>query len=147
MQVFFLKNIKGFAQKGDIKNVKEGYFQNYLFPNKIAILATLGKIKESEEIRKKALIDKERLSADAKDVKKRLENIEIVLIRKSHDAKLYASITEKDIIDEILKIGNVKLGKENILLLSPIKNIGDYEIIVKILDNVEFRIMLKVKGE
>ena len=67
MQVVFIQNVKGIAQKGDIKNVKEGYFKNYLYPNKLAVIGTADKLKQAEEMRKKQVVEKERITADAGD--------------------------------------------------------------------------------
>lgn len=147
MQVIFTQNVKGVAHKGEIKNVKDGYYQNYLLPNRLAILATPAKIKEAEESRKKMVIEKERFVAEAKEIQKKLEGIKISMVRKSHDDKLYAAITEKDLIDEILKKTKVKLEKENIALKGAIKKTGDFEILIKLVEGVEFKLLLEIKGD
>ena len=53
MKVILLQNIKGFGQIGDIKNVSDGYARNFLFPKKLAKIATDGAIKEVEMLQKK----------------------------------------------------------------------------------------------
>ncbi len=147
MQVIFIQNVKGIAHKGEIKNVKDGYYQNYLLPNKLAVLATSAKIKEAAEMKKKMVIEKERFVAEAKEIQKKLEGIKITMVRKSHDDKLYAAITEKDLIEEILKKTKIKLEKEHIAMKGAIKKTGDFEILIKLVDGVEFKLSLEIKGD
>ncbi len=147
MQVVFIQNVKGIAQKGEIKNVKEGYFNNYLYPNKLAVIGTPDKVKQAEENRKKQVVEKERITADAKEIKKKLDGMAIVIKRKCHDDKLYASITEKDLIDEILKKINVRLDRENLDMEGHIKKTGKHEVKIKLAEGISSKITLEVQGE
>ena len=147
MQVVFIQNIKGIAKTGDIKNVKEGYFQNYLAPNKLAVVATPAKLKEAEELKKKMIIEKGRLVEEAKNVQKKLEGLKIVMKRKSHDQKLYAAITEKDLIEEILAKSKVRLTRENFAVPVSIKTTGNVEVALELAEGVGCKITLEVQSE
>jgi large subunit ribosomal protein L9 len=147
MQVVFIQNIKGIAKKGDIKNVKEGYFQNYLAPNKLAVLATASKLKEAEELKKKMIIEKGRLVEEARNVQKKLEGLKIIIKKKSHDQKLYAAITDKDLIEEILAKSKVRLTKDNFSVPVNIKVTGNAEIGLELAEGVSCKIMLEVQSE
>jgi len=142
-----LQNVKGVAYKGEVKNVKDGYFQNFLLPKKVAILATPEKIKEVEELRKKMVVEKERLMAEARDISRKLEGKTYKMKRKSHDEKLYATITEKDLIDDVLKHDNIKLAKENVIFPSSIKKLGKFEVTLKLAENVSCKVHLEVESE
>jgi large subunit ribosomal protein L9 len=147
MQVVFIQDIARVARKGDVKNVKDGYFQNFLLPNKLAALATPAMVKFATEMRKKQTIEKEKLKEQAEEVKARIDGKKITLKRKAKGDKLYGSINEKDlalILEEEFKL---KLGKENIKLSEHIKVAGSYEIPVRLSDTVEAKILLDVKGE
>lgn len=147
MQVVFIQNIKGIARKGDIKNVKEGYFQNFLAPRKLAVLATADKLKQAEEMKKKMIIEKERLVEDAKHIQKKIDGLKLVLKRKSHEDKLYAAITEKDIIEEILTKAKIRLSKENFSSPVAIKSLGMADVNIKLAEGGEFKISLEIKSE
>lgn len=147
MQVVFIQNVKGVAHKGEIKNVKDGYFNNYLFPNKLAVLGTPDKLKQAEEIRKRQVIERERIASEAKDIKTKLEGMSISITRKSHDEKLYAAITEKDLIDEIQKKTNVRLGKDNIVMEKQIKKTGNHTVKINLTEGISCEINLEIKGE
>jgi len=147
MQVVFIKDIAKIARKGDVKNVKDGYFQNYLLPRKLASLATPAMVRFAEEMKKKQVLEKEKLKEQAEEVKAKLDGKKISFKMKSKGDKLYGSIKEKDLAEIIEKDFNLKLGKDSIKLSENIKVAGSYEIRVKLSDTVEAKILLEVKGE
>jgi len=53
MKVIILQNIKGIGQIGDVKSVSDGYARNFLFPKKLAKLATDTALKEVDSLKKK----------------------------------------------------------------------------------------------
>ncbi len=147
MQVVFTGDIKGIARKGDVKNVKDGYFQNYLLPRKLAAPATPAMIKQAEELRKRQVVENEKSKEKAAEIAKMLEGKKITLKSKAKGDKLYGSIGEKEIADAIEKELKVKVKKEDIVLSEHIKVAGDYEVPVRIAEGVEAKILLNVKGE
>jgi large subunit ribosomal protein L9 len=147
MQVVFTQDVKSVARKGDVKNVKDGYFQNYLLPKKLAALATPAMVRFSEEMKKKQVIEKEKLKEQAEELKGKLDGKKLSFKMKSKGDKLYGSIKEKDVAELIEKEFNLKLGKDSIKLSEHIKVAGSYEIPVKLSENVEAKILLEVKGE
>ena len=147
MQVVFIQDIKGIAHKGDVKNVKDGYFQNYLFPRKLAAIATAAMIKQAEVMRKQMVVEKGKIKEQAEELAKKLDGYEIVFKSKAKGDKLYGSIGEKDIADFIEKNLKIRLEKENIGLSEHIKVTGTYEIPIKLSEGVTAKILLVVKGE
>jgi len=147
MQVVFTQDVPSVAKRGDVKNVKDGYFQNFLLPRKLAALATHAMIKQAEEMRKKAMIEKEKVREQAQEIKGRIDGFKITLKRKAKGEKLYGSINEKELAEILEKEFNVKFGKEHILLSENIKVAGSYEVPVRLAEDVEAKILLEVKGE
>lgn len=147
MQVFFLKDIAGVARKGEVKNVKNGYFLNFLSPRKLASKATPAMIKESEKIRANEVIQSERLKSEAKQIAERLNGVKLVIKAKADGTKLYGSITEKDILDELEKSEKIQLEKSSVSLSEHIKVVGQYEIPLVLTEGVVTKIVLDVKGE
>lgn len=147
MQVVFIQDVPSVAKRGDVKNVKDGYFQNFLLPRKIAAVATPVMIRKAEEMRKKASIEKEKVRGQAQEIKSRIDGFKITLKRKAKGDKLYGSINEKELADILEKEFKVKLGKEHILLSEHIKVAGSYEVPVRLAEDVEAKILLDVKGE
>lgn len=146
MKVILLQNIKALGNKGDIKEVAEGYARNFLFPRKLAQAATESGIKNIEAQKAKERegerknIEKMRLLADT------LKEKEIVLKSKEKNGKLFGSISKKDIAGAL---GEKRYGikENNIILSSPIKNTGEYKIEIKLDTGIFFKINLKVEGQ
>lgn len=147
MQVVFTQDVKNVARRGEVKNVKDGYFQNFLLPQRLAVIATVSKIREAEQIKKTQLVQKERIKEEAGEIQKKLEGLKITIKGKARGDKLYGSITEKELIDAIEAKSKIRLGRENLILSEHIKVVGSYEIPVKLTDGVEAKVMLEIKGE
>jgi len=147
MQVVFTNDVKGVARSGDVKNVKDGYFQNYLLPKKLASVATPAMIKLAAEMKKKQVIEKDKLKEQAEELKAKIDGKKVTLKRKAKGDKLYGSISEKDLAEILEKEFKIKLGKDNIKLSEHIKVAGTYEVPVKLSETVEAKILLDVKGE
>lgn len=147
MQVVLTQNVPTLGHKGDVKNVKDGYFQNFLLPRKMAMLATPSAVKQSEEVRKREIVAHERIREQAQELKGKIDIAKVTLKAKAKGDKLYGSITEREIINALEKKLNVRLQKEHLLLSEHIKAVGSYEIPVRLAEGVEARFMLEVKSE
>ena len=105
MQVIFIKDLKGQGKKGEIKEVKDGYAINFLIKRGFAIKKTegsLNKLKEQNE-KDKAIDLKNR--DDALKLKEKLENITLNFKVKTSKDKMFGSISNKQIKDELIKMG------------------------------------------
>jgi large subunit ribosomal protein L9 len=147
MEVLLLQTVSGIGRKGDVKNVKEGYFKNFLLPKKLAIVATEGKIKEAGKLKEMETIQKGRLLDEAKEVAKRLNGLTVTFKSKAKGDKLYGSISEKDIIAAIKEKENVELEKSHLKMSEHLKVVGTYEIPVHITDGAEAKVTVEIKGE
>lgn len=147
MQVLFQQNVAGVGRKGEVKNVKEGFYKNFLAPRKLAIIASEGKIKEAMEMRKHEVVRKDRLTEEAKEIAKRIDGTVIVIKSKAKGDKLYGSISEKDIIEALREKANVELEKDHLKMSEHIKVVGSYEIPVHIAEGADAKIVVEVKGE
>ncbi len=147
MQVILKQNVPALGKKGEVKNVKEGYFQNFLQPKGLAEVATTAKVQEAQEILKKLTVQKERITEQANEIQKKLKGLKITIKAKAKGDKLYGSITEKEIIDALEQKINVRLEKHHLALSENIKVVGTYEIPVHLTDSVSAKVTLEVKGE
>lgn len=146
MQIVLIQNVPNLGRKNDIKNVKDGYFQNFLLPRKLAIAATLSAVQHAEAVRKNELVTQERVHEQAQEIKQKLEGLRVTLKAKSKGDKLYGSITEKEILKALEEKLNVRLGKEHLLLSEHIKTLGSHEISVRLMPDVTSMFILEVKS-
>lgn len=147
MKVILLEDIKGIGKRREIKNVKTGYANNFLFKQGKAVEATKANIeKMEEEIR----LEKENHAkhiADAKKTKEQLEKIKVDLKAKSGpDGKLYGSVTSMDVSDAIEKASGLKIDKRKVVM-DNIKNQGEYDVKVKLFENIAATVKINVISE
>lgn len=144
MEVILKEDIKNLGKAGEVVKVAEGYARNFLFPGNKAIPATEKNIiKIKEEFSKKkqtAEIEKNK----AEEIAKKINGLEIVVSeRASNDGTLYGSVSKTEILKELGKAG-YELDKSNIVLKEHIKKTGVYEVIIKLANNIETKIRIKV---
>lgn len=148
MQIILLKDFKKIGKTGEIKKVADGYAQNFLIPNKIAIKATDTNIKELKE---KKNTESKKYKSELENAKKNKElleknNLEIQA-KKGESDKLYGAITNKNISEHIKDALNIKIDKKKIILKEPIKKTGSYKVKIKLFDNISANINLSIKGQ
>ncbi|OAB47472.1 50S ribosomal protein L9 [Paenibacillus antarcticus] len=143
MKVIFIKDIKGQAKKGDVKEVSEGYAANFLFPRGLARSATDGNMKTLENQTSAEQKRKQQEKDEAAELGKKLEEMTIELKAKSGEGgRLFGAITSKQ-ITEVLAANGVKIDKRKIELNDPIRTLGVTQVPVKL--HPEVKATLKVQ--
>ncbi len=132
MKVLLLQDVKGQGKKGEIVNVSDGYAKNFLFKKGLGEVATIDKI-NSAAIHEQAVLkqkEAEKQEAYAQAAKLKGTEVRIVAAKGSAQGKMFGSITGKEIADELVKLG-YKVDKKQIVLKSPIRVVGNYQVNVK----------------
>jgi large subunit ribosomal protein L9 len=148
MKVILLNDIKGTGIKGEIIKTSDGHARNYLIPRKMAVEATEANIRELE-FKKKNLkrIQAEELTG-ARAFAKELGNMDIVLHAKAGEgSRLFGSITSKDLSEALKEQHNLEIDKRKIILKNPIKELGTYEIEIKVYPQVKGTLKVTITSE
>lgn len=148
MKVVFLEDVPNVGEVGDIKEVAAGYGRNFLIPRGLAVLvdSQAASIVESR-LRKKARLMAQ-IEAEMLELAKRIEGKAIVLKAKAGaKEKLYGSVTNADIAEELEKSIGVTVDKRKIELEEPIREVGSYEITIRLTKDITPKIKLKVAEE
>lgn len=145
MKVIFIKDLKGQGKKKDIKEVSDGYAMNYLIKNGYAVKYT----KTSNEILNNEIKNEKELfelnTKNAKIVKENLEKETITFIVKSGtNNKIFGSISTKQIIDELNKLGYSNIDKRKILIDNPITSLGTHIVKIELFKDVIANLKIKV---
>ena len=82
MKVILLTEVQGKGGEGDVVEVARGFFNNYLGPQKKAVLATAGNLKQLEQRRGNIAKREEKRIADAEALKASLEGKKIFVDAK-----------------------------------------------------------------
>ena len=148
MKVIFLKDVKGTAKKGEMKEVSDGYARNFLIPKGVAKEATASSINDLNQQKTAESLKKQKEEQDAKDLAEKLKAITVTMYSKAGECgKLFGSITSKDIAERLNKEHKIDIDKRKILLDDHIKMLGSHTVPVKLHQNVtaEFRVEVKQK--
>ena len=137
MQVILTKDVKGTGKAGEIVKVSDGFARNMLFPKGLAIEATNANVKSLEKQKANEAAKKAEEKAAAVELATNLDDVKVVIKTKSGEGgRLFGSITSKDIAEETKKQTGLVIDKKKIQLNSPIKNIGKFDIKVKLYPEV-----------
>ncbi|MNC11993.1 50S ribosomal protein L9 [compost metagenome] len=148
MKVIFLKDLKGQAKKGDVKEVSEGYAQNFLFKQGVAAPASDGNIKNLAMQKASEQKKKDQEKQDAKDLGERLKEITLTIKHKTGEGgRLFGSITTKQIAEELQKQKGIAIDKRKMQMEDPIKMIGSFTIPVKLHTEVSSTLQVQVVEE
>lgn len=135
MKVIFLKDVPRVGKRHDVKEINDGYALNFLFPRKLAEMATPANVAALQRRMKEVEITRE-IQGELLD--KNLEEIKnktITIKGKANDkGSLFSAIKQKDLVDELKKEHRIDIREEFILLDKPIKEIGEFDIPIKIKD-------------
>ncbi|PDO10343.1 MAG: 50S ribosomal protein L9 [Candidatus Reconcilbacillus cellulovorans] len=145
MKVIFLQDVKGQGKAGEIREVADGYAMNYLIPRGLAIAATEGNVKALEQRRRSEEYRKAKEKREAEELATRLSQIELKLTAKAgKDGKLFGSITNKQIADELERQFKIVLDKRKIVLDEPIRTVGRTTVELKLHPDVTGRLNVHV---
>lgn len=129
MKVVFTDDVRGVARKGDVKDVKQGYFMNFLLPKKVAMPATKAQIKEGEERQRREMERAQELAQKAADIKGTLSGGSYEVVAKAHEGgKLYGAVHEDEIVEAIKTATDVELNAANIKIEKAIKATGEHTV-------------------
>jgi len=148
MKVVFLEDVPNVAEVGEMKEVADGYGRNFLIPKKLAILADSQAASIIEaQLKKKARLQAE-TEAEMGELAQQLEGKEIVLkARAGAKDRLYGSITTADIAEELSKSAGLVVDKRKIELEESVREIGSYEVAIRLTKDIIPRIKLTVMEE
>ena len=146
MKVIFLKSVKGVANEGDVKDVKEGYAKNFLFKQKLALEATPANMKAHEE-KLESLKEQEKLKiAEAKALAEKLKNTKVEFNQKAGDTgRLYGAVTSQEISDALAKQG-LPVDKKLFDMKEPIKEAGTHTVKVNIYKEIKSQLTVIVNA-
>ena len=147
MQVLLTKDVEKLGKAGEVKEVKDGYGQNFLIAKGLAKLATKEVLnKYKAEQRKKAEL--EALDrAQAKQMQGALENLQLNIAKKvGANNSLFGSLTKEEVASELSKQHRISLDKRA-FELPQIKTLGDFEATVKLGYGLNATLKLKVVAD
>ena len=127
MKVIFLQDVKGKGKKGDVKEVPNGYAQNFLLKNNLAKEANKSSISQLAGQKKAQEKQEAEILEEAKELKGFLEKEETVVELKAkagEDGRLFGSIPSKQIAEGLNKQYNDQSACGSRIATSPIISVS-----------------------
>ncbi len=144
MELILKETISALGREGDVVTVKPGYGRNYLLPQGKAVNATTENLFALEQNRAAIQSRLAKDQAIAEKLAKKISGFNIVIEQLAgDDERLFGSVTNADLAAK-LEESNVKIDKKQILLIDPIKTIGETRVQVKIGFDVTAEIVVNV---
>ena len=144
MQVILLDDVERIGKAGEVVKVSDGYSRNFLFPQKKAMLATEGSLKQYEH-RKRAIEKKlGEKKAEAEGLAKKLEDLTLEI--KAHvgdEGKLFGAITTSDLF-HAFEAKELPVQKKQILIPGPFREVGTHSFKVKLHPEVEVTVQVVI---
>lgn len=145
MKVILLENIKGVGKKDEIINASDGYAQNFLFPKKLALEANkenLAKLKAKQDATSyKKGVEKQ----EAEKIVAKLKELTLqIKVKAGDNGKIFGGVTSKEISEELNHQYKIDIDKKKIILQETIKNLGVFNVEVKLYEGVIGKINVNV---
>jgi large subunit ribosomal protein L9 len=147
MKVLLVKDVKSLGNTGEIKEVKDGYAQNFLIKKGLARLATTQVIEQwKEDEAQKAQMLKDEIN-QFQNYKKQLENITVVITKKAAPVGIQGSVGKEDIVEKLKSAYNIDIDKKSLELKKAIKTTGIHDVDAKLGHGIHANIRIEVVSE
>lgn len=148
MRVVLLQDVPGLGKAGEVRDVATGYGRNFLLPRKLAEFATAAVLKRVEAQHQAEARRQSHAEAEMGSLAQTLEGLEVaVKARVGAMDRLYGAITSGDIAEEIHRISGQDIDKRKIELEEPIRQLGEYEVLVRLSKELVPKIKVIVEEE
>ena len=148
MRVILREEVDNLGNAGDLVLVKDGYARNYLLPRGLAVRADERNVKQLRHTQRAMEARRTRLEDDAKGALKAIEAVGRVVVTKTCGAegKLFGSVTSADIAAAFEARG-IEVAKRQVLLSEPLKQLGDFDVEIKLGQGVRAAIKVSVEPD
>ena len=145
MTVILTEDVKSLGKKGDMVNVNDGYARNFILPKKLGVEANSKNLNDLNlQKANNEKIAAEQLAA-AKELAAKLDAAAVTLeIKAGEGGRAFGSISSKEISKAIADQLSLDIDKKKIVLSTPIKAAGSFEVSIKLHKDVTGKLSVKV---
>jgi len=147
MEVILKEDIANLGKIGEVVRVRDGFARNYLLPRGLVLVANKKNLKAFEHQKKVVADRKQKVMRDAQAVGEQLTGVSLTIaMRSGEEGRLFGSVTNMQ-IEKALKAKGLNVDRRKIHLDEPIKNLGDYEIPIRLAADITVPLKLSVVPE
>jgi large subunit ribosomal protein L9 len=146
VRVILKSEVAGLGRPGDVKDVADGYAQNFLLPRGLAIEATAAEMKVLSRARDAKRAKQDRAHADAEELAKRLSETTLVFkLKAGEQGKTFGSVTNKDIAEALQREHKVDIDRTKVHLPEPLKSLGVHTVEIRLLTDVRANVTVAIE--
>jgi large subunit ribosomal protein L9 len=146
MRVVLKQEVRGLGRPGDVKEVADGYAQNFLLPKGLAIEASAGELKRVAQERASAQLKQDRTHSDAEALAKKLDAVTLIFKLKAGDqGKTFGSVTTKEIADALKREHKINVDPRKIQA-EPLRALGVHKVEVRLLTDVRAHVAVAIEA-
>jgi large subunit ribosomal protein L9 len=144
MKIILLDDVPKLGRRGEVRDVSDGYARNYLVPQKLALAATAGNLRNLESIKATQDGRVSRLRAQAEAQAQAIEALSFSQVRQASDeGRLFGSVGRADIAAFLLQNG-VDVDRRRVMLDEPIKALGEFSVPIRLHSEVTAQLKVSV---
>ena len=148
MKVVLIDEAPGLGIAGDVRDVKDGFARNYLFPKRLAVLATPQELSRADSRRRVEVGRRTKLNLEMESVGERLaEERLLIAVRVGPGGRLYGSVTTTEIAEAINEAMGVDIDRRAVNLAQPIRELGHHQTPVRLAPDVIPDVTITVYAE
>jgi large subunit ribosomal protein L9 len=146
--LLLIEDVEDLGDSGDVVTVKSGYARNYLFPQRLAVLADKHTLRMQEKLKKERSVRAEKDKQESEALAKTLEAMTLsIRVKVDPEGKMYGSVSPFDVLHLLEKAGIKNLSKKAIQVKKHIKDLGVIDIPLKLKENVMTKVKLEILPE
>lgn len=147
LEVLLMEDVKDLGAEGAVVKVSDGYARNYLLPRKLAAPVTAATRRQLEKLRREREAARQLAIGEARQMVVKLQKTSCtVSVKTGKDAKLFGSVTSANIA-EALSAQGIEVDRHKIDLAEPIRELGVFDVKIKLHPDVEGSIKVWVVEE
>ncbi|MEK6620837.1 MAG: 50S ribosomal protein L9 [Chloroflexota bacterium] len=146
MRVVLKKEVQGLGRPGDVKDVADGYAQNFLLPRGLASEASAGELKRVAQERATATAKRDRAHAEAEALAKRISATTLVFkLKAGSEGKTFGSVTNRDVAEALRRDAMIEVDRTKIHLEEPLRSLGVHQVEVRLLADVRAKLAVAIE--
>lgn len=147
MEVILKEDVANVGKIGEVVRVRDGYARNYLLPRGLVLIANKKNLKTFEHQKKIVADQKQKIVRRAQALSEQIAAVSLVIPMKvGEEGRLFGSVTNMQ-IEKALKAQGLDVDRRKIHLEAPIRNIGEYEVPIRLSADVTVALKLSVVSE
>jgi large subunit ribosomal protein L9 len=148
VKVLLLHDVKSIGKAGEVKEVADGYYRNFLALKALATPATDAALKQVATAREIEARRQAKQVTSNRAIAGEISKIQLNFrVKVGEQHRLYGSVTAADIADELAKKLGREVDKRHVELEEPLRHLGSYEVPVHLAQGVDPKVTVVVERD